>query len=337
MILNKKIFEKMEKMYTNYEELDAIIESKNFKGALELIVSKSGATEKQAFLAIIADNEDAESLCDYIGLTKKQAYIELAEFCIKTKEPSKAAEFYERAGEAKKAKECYIKLAEGFAANDDKDIAGDWYEKAGEHEKAKECWLNVGWKEPEKNFKKAGLSEYDACVKAAEVYVGIKAWWEASECYKRIGLKDKAKECLIKLAEFDSKNEHYRQAAEYYEEAGLNEKAKECWIDEARKLVSPRFNMHDEAVECYTKGGFTEQESIIRVAADCLIKNNYCEAAKFYAIGNYSLSDFPKDVREKMLELVKDGNVTATQNIARTVKSEEDEVIFNEARAGLVL
>jgi hypothetical protein len=38
-----------------------------------------------------------------------------------------------------------------------------------------------------------------------------------------------------------------------------------------------------------------------------------------------------------MLELIRTGNVEATQCLASLVKSEEDELIFNEARAGMVL
>jgi hypothetical protein len=84
--------------------------------------------------------------------------------------------------------------------------------------------------------------------------------------------------------------------------------------------------MMEKAKECYLK----EAEKFMAV-------EDYTGAVIDYRHANLSLTTIPKEPQEKMLELIRTGNVEATQCLASLVKSEEDELIFNEARAGMVL
>jgi tetratricopeptide (TPR) repeat protein len=138
----------------------------------------------------------------------------------------------------------------------------------------------------------------------AELLVENGKFGKAAECYEIAGEPEKAKECYIKVADtYVAKNSN-TWAAAYYEKAGMKDKAKECYI---------------KAAEVY--------------AAD----EDYTHAIESYKRANLSLATLPRESQEKLLGLIREGNVEATQGLALLVKNEEEELIFNEARAGLVL
>jgi hypothetical protein len=77
--------------------------------------------------------------------------------------------------------------------------------------------------------------------------------------------------------------------------------------------------------------------SALEVAKMYLEQGEYGMAVGLYKEAYNSLLEIPENERNALLEQVKSGNVIVTQRLAALVKSEEDELIFNEARAGMVL
>jgi tetratricopeptide (TPR) repeat protein len=209
-------------------------------------------------------------------------------------------------------KQRQIKTAEECVSTGSYGIAEGWYEKIGDTEKAKEC-----------------------CIKQAEACAIKGSYMNAGNWYEKGGEMDKAKEYWVKLAEECAAKGAYHVAEGWYEKIGDTEKAKECCIKQAEACVSTgsysiaggwyeKVGLLDKAVECWTKVYFDKKdyEGMITML---------CKRADF------SLSQIPKDMRGGLLELVRKGNVRATQSLAKLVKTEEDELMFNEARAGMVL
>jgi hypothetical protein len=73
------------------------------------------------------------------------------------------------------------------------------------------------------------------------------------------------------------------------------------------------------------------------VAKILLEHGDYGQAISFYKEAYGSLVGIPEKERNALLEQVKSGNVIVIQKLAELVKNEEEELIFNEARAGWVL
>jgi tetratricopeptide (TPR) repeat protein len=209
-------------------------------------------------------------------------------------------------------RQMWKKTADSLAASGSYMTAGGWYEKAGLLDKAKEC-----------------------CVKFAEECAIKGSYMNAGGWYEKGGEIDKAKECWAKFAEECADNRSYSTAGGWYEKAGELDKAKECWIKQAKECASTgnygtagdwyeKVGLPDKAVECWTKVYFDKKDYEGMTTM-------LCKRA------DLSLSQIPKGTRGGLLELVRKGNVRATQGLAKLVKNEEDELIFNEARAGLVL
>ena len=81
----------------------------------------------------------------------------------------------------------------------------------------------------------------------------------------------------------------------------------------------------------------TDWAAYIKTAQFLIKDERYYQAIFMCKKFGVPLSEIPEYERKKMLGLVSNGDVHATQNIAKLVKSEEDELLFNEARAGMVL
>jgi hypothetical protein len=79
------------------------------------------------------------------------------------------------------------------------------------------------------------------------------------------------------------------------------------------------------------------KECCLKTANKKIAEGSYESAINYYAQADISLTTLPKETQEKLLKFVMEGNVEATQGLAKLVKSDEDEIIFNEARAGMVL
>jgi tetratricopeptide (TPR) repeat protein len=134
------------------------------------------------------------------------------------------------------------------------------------------------------------------------------------------------------------KEKKFIEAANFYRQAGETKAESACMIyANAQSLVNEeRF---DAAANCYKQVGETEAANACLISWGLkLMGRGYVDRAfDFYKSNDISLSKMPKEMQEKMLDLVKKGNVKITQNLAKLVKTEEEELMFNEARAGMVL
>jgi hypothetical protein len=94
-----------------------------------------------------------------------------------------------------------------------------------------------------------------------------------------------------------------------------------------------------EASTCYEKAKEPEKakECKLKQAELCFDREYYEGMVIWYMEAGISLSEISKDMQKKVLDLIRQGNIEATQGLASLVENEEDEVMFNEARAGMVL
>jgi hypothetical protein len=138
--------------------------------------------------------------------------------------------------------------------------------------------------------------------KAAEKCVAEGEYGEAGGWYKLVEMFDKSREYYAKEAEKSIAKGSYYGAAGWYKLAEMTDKTIACWA----KLY--------------------------------LDKKDYKGMAeRLSEYPDFSLSQIPKETQERLLELVRKGNVAITRGLAKLVQTEEDELLFNEARAGLVL
>jgi hypothetical protein len=135
-----------------------------------------------------------------------------------------------------------------------------------------------------------------------------------ARAFEKLGDPEAAKQCWKLAGEYFITVKNFYQASDCYEKAGIPEQAKKCRINDADEYIKSSVYAEE----------FNTRES-------------YSKALKIYKTEGCSLSTLPKESQEKILRLVRKGNVEATQCLAELVKTEEEELIFNEARAGLVL
>jgi hypothetical protein len=221
-------------------------------------------------------------------------------------------------------------------------------------------------------YRKANVPKEDAALEVealAKIKDGEHA--EVFDAFLRKGLNKR--EAGLKVAELcDTISQiHYNFygiAARYYEKVSKIKDAKDRWkrCGDGRRCN----HSYEDAVESYVKSGLTKRQANLLIAKDCESQDKFDTAAKYYklsrapkkarecwlktaeafishfqlgsAISTYktagvSLSDVPLKEREKLLDKVKEGNIEITQNLASLVENEEEELIFNEARAGMVL
>jgi tetratricopeptide (TPR) repeat protein len=204
-------------------------------------------------------------------------------------------------------------------------------------------------------------------LRRAERLVADKVYSLAAGLFEEAREYKKAKKCAAKAAKELVAEKSYDDAARYYEKAYMINKARECWKKEAEKDMSQNF--HDSALIAYQKSGLnsddatvkviegliekreydgaeiwyvqrlglTEKEARLKIAEACFANGIYHDAIAYLKKSDCQLADIPKKIREELLMLVTEGNIEVTQSLASLVKSEEDELIFNEARAGMVL
>jgi len=175
-------------------------------------------------------------------------------------------------------------------------------------------------------------------VKIAEKEIAEGNYDWAAELFEEAGEHEKARECYLRQAEKGIAAGKIGLATEYFEKAGMKDKAKECWLKEAEEYVAK--GDYFLAAYCYKNiGRIDKAEGYYLKGADLLIADErYVDALDYYKLANIgSLTGLPKETQEKLLGLVRKGNVKATQGLAKLVKTEEEELIFNEARAGMVL
>jgi tetratricopeptide (TPR) repeat protein len=165
---------------------------------------------------------------------------------------------------------------------------------------------------------------------------------------------------LIRRAESALTRDDFERAGSYYKHAGEMEKAKECYIKAAERFVAEaeaeeKTNVgfmavarwsklggggnYSLAAYNYEKAGEHEKakECYIKEASELMADGDYVAAVENYKDANLTLTELPKESQEKLLGLVSKGHVAVTQSLAELVKSEEEELMFNEVRAWLVL
>jgi tetratricopeptide (TPR) repeat protein len=149
-------------------------------------------------------------------------------------------------------------------------------------------------------------------------------------------------EYKIAKAELLFEEKKFVEAADYYRQAGEFDQADRCLI--VNGLVLFNKGQVDSAREFYKNNDISfskmqkdVQEKVINFGLVYIDKGYVDSAITFYGIIGVYISQMPKNVQEKLLKPVREGNVTTTQKLASLVNSEEDEILFNEARAGMVL
>jgi tetratricopeptide (TPR) repeat protein len=214
----------------------------------------------------------------------------------------------------------WISYAYAKAADGDYRTAAFFFNTAGMSKEAKECWL-----------------------KEAEGAVANGSYLRAGKCYEKLGETDKAKECWTKFIDYCFARMKRADAIRSCKEEGIPEDlictVIKDRVEKADKEADSYINRREygNAVYCYTKAGMTEQQAHERVANSAVTKKDYNEAINLYTQANLTLATLTKESQEQLLRFVREGNVTVTQGLAALVQTEEDEIIFNEARAGLVL
>jgi uncharacterized protein HemY len=288
---------------------------------------------------------------------ERKKCIERAEDCIDREWFSNAADWYEKAGEHEKAKGILTKVIEGDIALNDYASAGDHYEQLGNIDKARECWRIGAQALVDQNlpvkasgyYEKLGDTEKakECLEKGANSWIEAGRYDKAAECYNEAKEPEKEKECLIRHVDTLISERNYRTAAQVVGRIGDAEKQKEYFMILGRLeaehgsywYAGNNFELAgcmDLAARCYTVaaaqwGSMGHQDvadNLRKAAAECF--------GKLFSAYD-SLSELPQKLRDEMLGLVKDGDITATQGLAALVKTEEDELIFNEARARMVL
>jgi tetratricopeptide (TPR) repeat protein len=264
---------------------------------------------------------------------------------------SKAKEYWMKEAETRKAKRNNVPIEAAF-----EDIL---YENITSLARSKDSDVALEVLASEEDIKgeDAKYRVMEICVWTSNYDVGV-------ETLLDIGLTDP--ELCIMFAHDCNANDHSVAAAEFYQKGGETEKARELWIKKGDEMCD-RLNFEKSAdwyikagmteqeadmrvaeqlgtngayvlsIAHYEKAGLAEQQSVLKVAEHCVHNKDYGNAASFYSILNVSLSDIPQEARENMLKLVTEGNVKAIQEVARMVKTEEEEIMYNEARAGMVL
>jgi hypothetical protein len=107
----------------------------------------------------------------------------------------------------------------------------------------------------------------------------------------------------LKKAEKYYEQRDYQNALWYYKEVGVPDKEKECWIKLAGEFID--------------EGGYSSAISIYKNHAS-------------------SLSEIPQDKLEKVLELVRKGDVGAAQCLAVLIKSEEAVMLYKKNYGSLL-
>jgi tetratricopeptide (TPR) repeat protein len=300
----------------------------------------------------------------------KECWIKEAEGSVTKGEYDWAAAYYKRGGEHKKAKECWTKEAKKRLAEITEPgatIEGMFNDVVHDtafilaRSNAVDTSLEVLMSEE-------GIGVEEAKYKIMELLVDKVRYDIGIDSVTGIGLTDQ--KLCIKFADkcvADGKGGN-ELAAEFYKRGGDIEKANAMFVEVGDKQCTGRWWNVDYATKYYTKAGMTEEQANARAADNLFESGRYEAAAEYYKkIGNtekgrlssanwaeqlvaegkysdavgiykkfgYSLSNVPNP--EKLLEAVKQGSPEAIQKIAELVTSEEDEVIFNEARAGMVL
>ena len=144
----------------------------------------------------------------------------------------------------------------------------------------------------------------------------------------------------------------------YHLKAGDLEAAKKCaltayiecqiWAEKSKDKVGPEVikNYLERAEQLLKEVGLIDaglklpkdiNESYKTVADILIAKKQYVNAITCFKNAGCSLSTLPKTTLEKLLGLAREGNVRLIQGLAGLVQTEEDEILFNEARAGMVL
>ena len=291
------------------------------------------------------------------GMTTREACIDIIETyykkCLNENHPSEVdlsdvAYFYNAAGETEKAKKFYIKAAESWRKPGRAIVyPGLYYKLAGEPEKSKECWLDaVETSISTGNYGAAGLyyEHLGMTDKAKEMWlnaidqrIAAGDYKNLSFYYEKLEMHDKACESTLTYTEKLVAAGEHRLAAECYEKAGMTNKARGCWLKLAEELVAE--GLYNNAAEYCEKVGTMDgaSECYIKIADGFVVTGEPIRAIGYYKRANISLTTLPKESQEKLLGLVREGNVAITRGLAKLVETEEDEIIFNEARAGLVL
>jgi hypothetical protein len=153
------------------------------------------------------------------------------------------------------------------------------------------------------------------------------------------------KEAMLKYAKEDETKKRYGDAAYIHGLLGDYKKARQLLIKDADDILA-RGGI-EWAMTCYKSLMDTKcLKEFFMEAAERIIQNHeirrlslptWYQAITILKEGNFSLSEVSENVRGTLLTLVSEGNIEATQSIAELVKTEDDELMFNEARAGLVL
>jgi tetratricopeptide (TPR) repeat protein len=362
----KECFATLAKKYVAQERLD------DAAGYYE----KAGMTKEAKVCWIkqvhrnIADNNygSAGDCYKKVGETDKakECYTKEAENNILKRSYGEAGFWYAKLKDFKKAKECWIKEAEkgrgptkptiddliNVVINDSvlnlakkKELDISLEVLTSEHnigiEEAKyklmEIWVNherydVGVE----SIVNIGLTDKKLCTKFADKCEADRkgASELAAEFYMRGGKTEKANAMFIQMGDSNCNSEWGTEHAfKYYTKAGLTKEEAEIRI--ADKLFES--GVYESAAKRYETLGNTEKTrlSLVKRAEQLVDDRSYLDAAGIYMTLGYSLSNVP--ISEKLLDIVKQGDPKAIQSLAKLVKTEEDEILFNEARARMVL
>jgi hypothetical protein len=278
----------------------------------------------------------AEKYGHEIGFDDKTIYMRIAEYRLSEDNKEGAIKYYSKAGLSEK--EACIAIAEHFA-KESRDSsyhhAALWFEEAGEKRRAR--WY---FSEQAKRWVKKGEAG------------------AAGFCYKKIGKMKEAREQYLKAAEKGIKDKRMpNEIAEFYLEAGEAEKAKEWafkakmhytdWLKRSAEKQKDKLNdievaktWLERADNLCNKLDVKEGESaklMLSIARSSIERKDYDNAIYCYRRTKSSLLSIPAEEREKLLVAVKEGCVNVIQGLAGLVQTEEEELMFNEARVGLVL
>jgi tetratricopeptide (TPR) repeat protein len=275
--------------------------------------------------------------------------------------------YYEEYGDSAKVRECGMMSAEKNIRDGKYDEAAQFYALAGETEKAKECWLkseNRSWRAEKQieYFIKGGLREEAAFKIIAEGFVTDENYKTAAEYYEKGKDKESANKCWLTLAEQTLKMQDEETAADYFTKAEKTERAREIWIKKAEEYTGEWH--YEKSKKYYMNAGMTEEEARFKAASriaeeEMKSEYSYSNAVKWYkeagmpeseiytkfgdiyaaegeielAIDLYSAANN----KQRLFDMMKTGGIELMQKLASLVETEEDEIAFNEARAGWVL
>jgi tetratricopeptide (TPR) repeat protein len=159
-------------------------------------------------------------------------------------------------------------------------------------------------------------------LKKANEHAKDREFGDAGAAYRKAGKEEEAVNYFLMAAEECIKEGDFWYTGEAYRLAGKKEEAKDYYLMAAKEFAESG-NFLDAGRSYGEAGKFKE-------AAECYAKEG-------------SISDIEKLIKQKKIQkknlfkLVSCGDIKVTQTLAKLVKTEEDELMFNEARAGWVL